>query len=219
MLELAGSPLKNISNTLSPSQHRTLSAYIFGGSTQKSLKTRQAEKRYSKPTQAFDQIDFNENSDEHKTGKLLTFDNIENLPSKPKHRRKSSIDELAQFQEKKNSQHKHIVKHSRNVSDADSVIYKQTEEDIRKYSRVTNSLKCSLPILEGSPCTIYCRYCQKQVHSQVDIYSSSVSKKILNVFSTIISCCQVPMWLNDMRVHKCPTCSLVLARVGSINNR
>lgn len=219
MIELTGSPLKNISNTLSPSQHRTLSAYIFGGSSQKSSKTRYAEKRYSKPTQAFDKIDLCENPEEPKTGKLLTFNEAANLSSKTKHRRKSSIDEISSIQEKKVGPYKALIKHSRNVSDADSVIYKQTEEDIKRYSKVTASLKNSLPTLEGTPCTIYCRYCQRQVHSQVDIYSSSVSKKLLNVFSTIISCCQVPTWLNDMKVHRCPNCSLVLARVGIINSQ
>ena len=204
MFEEDSQASKDISSVLSPNQHRTISEIIFSGSAQKSNKSRTSEKRYSKLTQNFDVVDV-ENQEEQKPGKLLTY-NVQ----KTRHRRKSSAGEI---QCDKKYFHPSNSTHSRNISDADSVIHK-TEESVKKLSP---SVRGSLPILESTPCTLFCPCCKVQVHSQLDIYSQSVSKKLLSIFASIFSCCESPVWLNSMRVHKCPYCSLVLGRVGIIN--
>ena len=211
MLQDNETPLKEIDNITSPNQQRTLSALIFSGSTQKSHRNRHAEKRYSKENQVFDKIEIIEVNEDIKLGKLLTYNEPSHLRTKSKHRRKSSIDENFQLYEKTN---KFYVKHSRNISDTDSVIYKQTEEDLKKHSNYL-PVRGSLPILESTPCTVYCKFCEKQVHSVIDFYNSRIPQKVLNLFSSIVTCCQGSVWLNDMKVHRCPFCKLVLGKVGS----
>lgn len=204
MLEDDSLTSKDISSVLSPNQHLAISEILFSGSAQKSNKSRTSEKRYSKLTQNFDVVDI-ENQEECRQGKLLTYDSAAN----PRHRRKSSAGEIQCDKKPVTSHHQH---HSRNISDADSVIHK-TEESVKKLKL---SVKTSLPYLESTPCTIWCPYCAKQVHSKVEIYSPSVSKKILNIFSSLLSCCESPVWLSNLKVHKCPDCELVLGRVGIV---
>lgn len=205
MLEDDSQTSKEISSVLSPNQHLAISEIIFSGSAQKTHKSRTSEKRYSKLTQNFDVVDL-ENQEEVKQGKLLTYDS----GVKVRHRRKSSAGEI-QCDKKAVPTHKQF--HSRNISDADSVIHR-TEESVKKLRR---SNRGSLPVLESTPCTLYCSYCSKQVHSQVEIYTHSVSRKLINIFASILSCCEAPVWLSSLKVHKCPDCGLVLGRVGNNN--
>lgn len=204
MLKKHLTPDREADENTSPDQTLPLTALIFSGSTRKNHRTRCAEQRYSKTSQAFEKIEISDYNDELKSSKLLTYDES----VKPvKHRRKSSIENYE----------KPILtkKHLRNISDADSVIYRQTEDEIGRQCGKSFSLRGSLPILEGTPCTIYCKYCETQVHSSVDYYNSSIPRKLLNVFSSLAACCQISSWLNDMRVHRCPHCSLVLGKVGT----
>jgi hypothetical protein len=202
MLEEDSQTTKELSSILSPNQYRTISEIIFSGSAQKSNKSRTSEKRYSKLTQNFDVIDI-ENQEDQKPGKLLTY-----KAPKTRHRRKSSAGEI-QCEKKWTVP---TSNHSRNISDADSVIHK-TEESVKK---LHTSLRGSLPILESTPCTAFCPYCKIQVHTSIELYSQSFSKKVISLFASILSCCEAP-WLSNMKVHKCPHCSLVLGRVGIIN--
>ena len=184
MLDEFTTPSKDITEILSPCQHRALTALIFSGSTKKSCKTQIAEKRYSKPAQIFDTMDIIE--DDQRPGKLLTYNEPFHSKNKSKHLRKSSTDEARQ------EKSKILIRHSRKISDADSVIYKITEEEIQKH-RKSNSVRGSLPVLDLTPCTMYCKFCGRQVHTVLDFYSNNLPKKILSVFSSLMTCCQIPV--------------------------
>ena len=169
MLKPYLTPPKELEETTSPDNSLPLTALIFSGSTRKNQRTRGAEQRYSKNHQDFEKIEIYDYADDLKSSKLLTFN--EPAMVRPKHRRKSSVDENTAPHEKNS---KVLIKHFRNISDADSVIYKQTEDDLGKVCGRSCSVRGSLPILEGTPCTVYCKYCEKQVHSTVDFYNSSI---------------------------------------------
>ena len=116
--------------------------------------------------------------------------------------------------------------HLRNVSDADSVVYIGSDEK-RFYGaqpfvlgeKPRQSLgiledirnKEVLVVLENTPCMAYCRYCKVDVHTEIEFYTSRVPKKMMKAFASIFSCCSIG-WIDGYRVHKCPNCSLVIAK-------
>lgn len=145
--------------------------------------------------------------------------------------------------------------HTRNVSDADSVIYMGFEDITnsknftqKNYEKLQKSVLSSqetvinksmkklrndenvietkksvkksmqsydrapLPVLGNMPSSVYCNFCKMYVHSKVDFLNAKVPGPILKVFSSFFTCCQVPAWLNTYRVHRCPNCTLVLAK-------
>lgn len=118
--------------------------------------------------------------------------------------------------------------HLRNVSDADSVVYIGSDEK-RFYGTNSQSFvlgekprqslgilediknKEVLVVLENAPCMAYCRYCKVDVHTEIEFYTSRVPKKMMKAFASIFSCCSIG-WIDGYRVHKCPNCSLVIAK-------
>ncbi|OMJ92781.1 hypothetical protein SteCoe_4415 [Stentor coeruleus] len=194
-----------------------------------------SEKRYNDESSIFEKSDeANEDSDEeyqpckkflyYNTGKVFEKDQKKIKPIK-------KIDEVLQFIEKKEKPERKSVKnqvifelkqqsHRKNISDADSVIYMGSEEE--KYFRdsrfqpqiCASDIKNreSLPFLENSPCMAYCKNCKKDIHTTLEIQSSHISTGILQIFSSLFSCCSLPTWLGNLRVHKCPICALVIAK-------
>ncbi|OMJ68519.1 hypothetical protein SteCoe_33997 [Stentor coeruleus] len=194
-----------------------------------------SEKRYNRGNSIFEKSDdASENSDtEIQHCKRLLLYNTSKINDKNNKRPKSiaELDDILQFIEKKDQSNRKSGKscmdyefkqssHRRNISDADSVIYMCSDEE--KYLSDYKSQppfiladmrnRNSLPILEGAPCTAYCRYCKKDVHTIVEIHNTHLSNGVLRIFSSIFSCCSLPNWLRNARVHKCPNCSLVIAK-------
>ncbi|OMJ88658.1 hypothetical protein SteCoe_9356 [Stentor coeruleus] len=131
--------------------------------------------------------------------------------------------------------------HTRNPSDADSVVYlgpgdcsslnstfrkesseKRHEFQLSIVETASGSLlstekpsisSCirSIPKLGDNETTSYCRFCKKDVHTVVEI-NSCYSNKLLQAFSKFFTCCSYPSWMADYFVHKCPHCSLVLGK-------
>jgi LITAF-like zinc ribbon domain len=199
-------PSKDLPGNISPSQEKKPTGLVFSTSTHKS--TRVAAKRYSSTNLVFDKVELLELNEDTKPGKLLTYEPFRPA-SNAKPRRKSSIDTIPQYILKNRT----FINHSKNVSEIDSVIYRNPEQIPIKKSYTKNSL----PTLESTPCTMFCKYCSTQVHTIVEFYSTNLPFKMLNIFSSLISCCQVSLWVNSMMVHKCPNCNLVLGKVGNNN--
>ncbi|OMJ82794.1 hypothetical protein SteCoe_16389 [Stentor coeruleus] len=214
---------------------------IFSNSTTKFRRSCLSERRYSsqKPNK-FDTIDIiSEDQDsEIKSSKLLTYEPkhikkishirqksityteemlVLDIPKEPSTRNTSKV--LSVFTE--NSR---CPSHLRNASDADSVVY-VAAEDLKKGSidmkiglsesgkeNTCDSVRSSLIVLENSPCSVYCRYCKTDVHTAIEFYNTRVPGRFLRIFSSIFTCCSGPLWLNNYKVHKCPHCSLVLAK-------
>ena len=42
--------------------------------------------------------------------------------------------------------------------------------------------------------------------------SSKLSGVVFGLIGNIFACCEAPMWLSKMKVHKCSVCSNVIAR-------
>lgn len=194
-----------------------------------------SEKRYNDESSIFEKSDeANEDSDEecqpckkvmyYNTGKVFEKDNTKLTPEEKAH-------EVLQFIEKKEKNQRKSIKnqmvfelkqqsHRKNISDADSVIYMGSEEE--KYFRdsrlqppmCVSDIKNreSLPYLDNSPCMAYCKNCKKDIHTTLEIQSSHISTGILQIFTTLFSCCSLPTWLGSSRLHKCPICSLVIAK-------
>ncbi|CAG9321905.1 unnamed protein product [Blepharisma stoltei] len=69
-----------------------------------------------------------------------------------------------------------------------------------------------LPVLGNTPSSVYCTFCKTYVHTKIDFLSGKVPGPLLRMVSSVFACCQIPSWLNTMRVHRCPNCTLVLAK-------
>ena len=125
--------------------------------------------------------------------------------------------------------------HGKNISDADSVIYigidekrisqdtidsqvdkkskRSSCENAKKSKRNScENVKKSIIVLESTPCSVYCKFCKIDVHTSIELYHTRVPGGILRAFSSIFACCREPLWINNFKVHKCPRCSLVLAK-------
>ena len=71
----------------------------------------------------------------------------------------------------------------------------------------------ALPIFGLTPCSAYCSRCRTDVHTDVEFAEEgSWSRSVLN-FLGLLDCCRAPAWLNQLRVHKCPHCSTILANI------
>ena len=126
--------------------------------------------------------------------------------------------------------------HIRNLSDADSVVYlapgdslnntyrqegKKHEFQISIIETAAGSIVSTekpgntnnhgVPMLGLMETMAFCRFCRKEVHTKIEI-NSCYDNKILNVMSSIISCCSCSNWMGAIKVHKCPYCSLVLGK-------
>lgn len=212
--------------------------FIFSVTSSKSRRSCLSEKRYnSSNPKPFTQTDPVLDENDIKSSKLLTFE--PGHARKISHTRQRSIgdiDELSKLQLKKEASTRNTSKvmsictedsrspsHLRNISDADSVVYISPEEnkcslDIKpppfmfgKENR-REELRGSMNIMGNTPCTAYCRYCKVDVHTTVELYNAGVSGGVLKFFSSVFTCCSGPLWLNNLKVHKCPQCSLVLAK-------
>lgn len=214
---------------------------IFSSSTTKSRRSCLSERRYSsqKPSK-FDTIDIipEDQDSEIKSSKLLTYE--PKHMRKISHIRQKSItyaEEMPELDIPKEPSTRNTSKvlsvfiedsrcpsHLRNASDADSVVY-VVPEDGKKGSidmkmglsesgkeNTCDSVRSSLVVLENSPCSVYCRYCKIDVHTTIEFYNTRVPGRFLRMFSSIFTCCSGPLWLNNYKVHKCPRCSLVLAK-------
>ena len=212
--------------------------YIFSITSNKSRRSCLSERRYNSNTpKPFDQIEPVLDDADLKSSKLLKFEPAH--ARKISHTRQRSIgdiEQLSKLQLKKEVSTRNTSKalsifteesrspsHLRNVSDADSVIYVSPEEnkcslDIRpppfgfgKENRKEEG-RGSVAMMGSTPCTMYCRYCKSDVHTSVELYNAGISGGVLKIFSSIFTCCTGPMWINNLRVHKCPRCSLVLGK-------
>ena len=121
------------------------------------------------------------------------------------------------------------INHLRNASDADSVVYIGSD-DRQLYEINSNYLGIgeikqrqsiipeeisggeSLAVLENAPCMAYCKYCKIDVHTEVEFYTTKISKGLMKAFSSIFSCCSMNGWVDGYRVHKCPNCLLIIAK-------
>jgi hypothetical protein len=68
----------------------------------------------------------------------------------------------------------------------------------------------SLPKLGTLPCTAYCSNCREDVHTKIDFKQDPGT--LVKLLSDVFACCNVPVWLGKMRVHKCVVCSMVIAK-------
>ena len=174
-----------------------------------------------------------EDSDSYKSSKLLTY-SIEH--SKVHHERRqktiAELDDILQVLKEsekiKKNEGKNInqqiiepknISHIRNISDTDSVVYIGSDDerhlhDFKFQPFVLGEIQNreSLLVLDNTPCTAYCRYCKIDVHTSVEFYNTKLSKGVMKVVASIFSCCTLPTWINTLRVHKCPYCSLVIAK-------
>ena len=211
---------------------------IFSITSGKSRRCCLSERRYtSNNPKVFDQVESILDEADLKSSKLLTYEpNHARRISHTRQRSIGDIDELSKLQFKKEASTRNTSKvlsiyteesrspsHLRNVSDADSVVYVSPEEnkcslDIRpppfafgKENR-REEMRASVIMMGNAPCTMFCRYCKVDVHTSVELYNAGISGGVLKIFASIFTCCNGPLWLNNLRVHKCPRCSLVLAK-------
>ncbi|OMJ87181.1 hypothetical protein SteCoe_11103 [Stentor coeruleus] len=71
----------------------------------------------------------------------------------------------------------------------------------------------NLPVFGTNPCTAYCFYCDKIVHTQVEFSNkTNMASGLLKFVSSIFSCCGEPSWLLKLQVHKCRKCRKILAK-------
>jgi LITAF-like zinc ribbon domain len=211
---------------------------IFSSSS-KSRRSCLSEKRYNlnnlNPLDQIDQI-LEEAEIDIKSSKLLKFDSKHTRKiSHTRQRSIGDIEDLSKLNFKKETSTRNTSKaisictedsrspsHLRNVSDADSVVYILPEEGKHSFDvklpfmigkeNTYEPVKGSVVLLGSTPCAAYCRYCKSDVHTKVELYNAGISSGILKLFSSIFTCCNGPLWLSKLRVHKCPNCSLILAK-------
>ncbi|OMJ69174.1 hypothetical protein SteCoe_33173 [Stentor coeruleus] len=194
-----------------------------------------SEKRYNEESSIFKKSDeASEDSDEeYEPCKKDLCYNTEKVFEKNRDLVKpiEKTDEIFEFIEKKDESDRKSMKkqmvfevrqqsHRKNISDSDSVIYMGSEEE--KYFRDSRlqppiyvsdiKNRDSMPFLENSPCMAYCKHCRKDVHTSLEIQSPHFSTGILQIFTSLFSCCSLPTWLGNLRVHKCPVCSSVIGK-------
>lgn len=111
-----------------------------------------------------------------------------------------------------------VLQHRRNLSDLDSVLYEGTETEeseirvtCREYSQHSRELKKSLPVLGVTPCSMYCKFCKAEVHTEILVSAVAFPGGFLSVLSSVFTCWSV-CWLDGLKVHQCPNCHLVLAK-------
>lgn len=203
---------------------------IFSNSASRSKSCR-SERRYTSSNQkVFDQvIPYIEESElEGKSNKFLTYE--PNHMRKISHSRQKSINDchdMSKLTSKKELSTRNTSKVSmytedsrspiggHNASESESIIQILPDRQvspIENKENVRTSVGKSLQVLDNTPCAVYCRYCKIDVHSNIEYYNTRMSGGILKMFSSIFTCCNGPLWLSSMRVHKCPNCSLVLAK-------
>ncbi|CAG9324428.1 unnamed protein product [Blepharisma stoltei] len=123
------------------------------------------------------------------------------------------VDSLEQTGELKNNFHKKVPTATttcttRTHTDTDKC--ESIELEVGKFQYET-SVRGSLPVFGNMPCTAYCHFCKEVVHTSLD-FSAKIPRPFIKVFSTIASCCRAPEWISKLRIHRCPKCSLVLAK-------
>jgi hypothetical protein len=202
---------------------------IFSNSTSRRRSCR-SERRYtSQNTKVFDQVvPYIEDLDlENKSNKFLNFE--AGHARKPSHSRQKSINdcqEISKLTLKKEASTRNTSKVSMYTEDSRSPccalnpgesqsIIQGDEKNLHGFGNKENvrtSVGKSLQVIGNSPCAVYCRFCKVDVHSSVEYYNTRMSGGILKMFSSLFTCCNGPLWLCSMRVHKCPNCSLVLAK-------
>lgn len=214
---------------------------IFSNSASKSRRSWLSERRYtSHEPNIFDTIIPipEDQESEIKSRHLLTYE--PHHSRKISHTRQKSIgdiDEIPKLLLRKEASTRNTSKaismctedsrspcHIKNASDADSVIYVAPEE-VKKESidmkiklsqmakeNTCESVRSSLAMLENTPSSVFCRFCKVDVHTTIEFYNTRVPGGFLRMFSSIFTCCNGPLWLNNYKVHKCPRCSLVLAK-------
>ncbi|CAG9314746.1 unnamed protein product [Blepharisma stoltei] len=64
------------------------------------------------------------------------------------------------------------------------------------------------------PCTAYCKNCFKDIHTEISFTGSRIEIFFLKITSNVFACCEGPMWLNQKKVHICPQCHQVLAKLA-----
>lgn len=83
------------------------------------------------------------------------------------------------------------------------------------YAKAEEVSERPLPIMGILPCSAYCQKCGLDVHTIIDFdlsEKSRMSSALIGLFSPILSCCEVPMWLNKLKVHRCSVCRNAVAR-------
>ncbi|CAG9334520.1 unnamed protein product [Blepharisma stoltei] len=99
-------------------------------------------------------------------------------------------------------------------------INKSAEKALKNDEKQINSIRNSrqsyernpLPVLGNMPSSVYCDFCKMYVHTKIEFLSKKVPGRVLKIFSSFFACCQIPVWLSKLRVHRCPHCALVLAK-------
>lgn len=99
---------------------------------------------------------------------------------------------------------------SKNPSPSKKNLYiSSPQETITSLDLSTNNL----PVFGHNPCTAYCFYCDKIVHTQVEFSNkTSMTNGFLKIVSSVFSCCGEPSWLLKLQVHKCRKCGKTLAK-------
>ena len=203
---------------------------IFSNSAHRSRSCRSEGRYTSHNPKVFDQvIPYIEDLEvEGKSSKFLTFE--PNHKRKVSHTRQKSITDchdMSNLTLKKEVSTRNTSKVSmytedsrsqygvQNASESESIIQISSLKQVNpkgNKENVRTSVGKSLQALGNTPCAIYCRYCKIDVHSNIEYYNTRISGGILKMFSSIFTCCNGPLWLSNMTVHKCPNCSLVLAK-------
>ena len=80
------------------------------------------------------------------------------------------------------------------------------KSEFKYETAITNSL----PKLGTLPCTAYCQNCRHDVHTKLDFTQDTGT--LVKLISNVFACCNVPVWIGKMRVHKCVVCSMVIAK-------
>lgn len=122
------------------------------------------------------------------------------------------------------------TKTRKKLSDADSVLLGAEESSIvskklvdmsvdsldsqnaTKPKSSRNSVRESLPVLGNTSEGVFCKFCEVEVSTQVVLNTVALPSGLMKVLSSLANCCRGPAWIQNMQVHQCPNCKLVLGR-------
>ena len=201
---------------------------IFANSGSKSNASPISEKRYNQNNSLFEKTFNDSDSDQENVKNEEKYECPKNFMMKNEDQYINKVVKKLEFNQAGNTTRnlmkaiskdlqKRKIGHIRHVSDTDSVVYigsddEKNPSELNSYPFILGQNRESLSVFDSTPCMAYCRYCKTDVHTIIDFYHSKVSKKLTQLFSSIFTCCSFPAWLSSLRVHKCPNCSLVIAK-------
>lgn len=121
------------------------------------------------------------------------------------------ISEIDDFDLSELDQHgnKILVERSQNKLDNSSVL----KIDKRRSIKEILDENTKLSIIGNEPTTVYCKNCQIDVHTLVELENKTIlPTSLLEFLGSIAECCRGSTWVSRMRVHRCPLCITLVAK-------